>query len=65
MIVLMIITFPATSRVCCIPHTVLLEKIEDKWQVKSIVSGEEVFQCMIQGMYNNYVIMGDTKRLLQ
>jgi hypothetical protein len=36
------------------------EKIKDKWHVKSIMSGEEVFQYMIQGMYNNYVLMGDT-----
>ena len=58
--VLMIIPSPATSQLYCIPQTMVLEKIEDKWHVKSIVSGEEVFQYMIQGMYNNYVIMGDT-----
>jgi len=60
MMVLMIIPFPATSRVCCRPQTMVLEKIEDKWHVKSTVSGEEVFQYMVQGIYNNYVIMGDT-----
>lgn len=60
MMVLVILPFPATSQVCCIPQTMVYEKIKDKWHVKSIMSGEEVFQYMIQGMYNNYVLMGDT-----
>lgn len=58
--VLVIIPFPATSQVSCIPKTMVLEKIQDIWSVKSIMSGVEVFLNMIQGMYNNYVIMGDT-----
>jgi hypothetical protein len=43
-----------------IPQTMVLEKIKDIWSVKSITLGDEVFQYTIQGMYNNYVIMGNT-----
>ena len=44
----MIIPSPATSQLYCIPQKMVLEKIEDKWHVKSIVSREEVFQYMTQ-----------------
>ena len=60
MMIPVILPFPATSQVCCIPQTKVLEKIKYKWHVRSIMSGEEVFQYMIKGTYKNYVLMGDT-----
>jgi hypothetical protein len=58
MMVLVIIPFPATSQVTCIPKTMVLKKIHDIWSVKSIMLGAEVFLYMIQGMYNNYINYG-------